>query len=270
MRGLKLCGGPGAPRTVVNVAGLAVGRDFVIIAGPCAVESEEQTLRIARLVKSAGAHMLRGGAFKPRLSPYDFQGLGDEGLRILKAAKQETGLPVVTEVMDARHIEKVSDCADVLQVGSRNMQNFTLLKELGLVDRPILLKRGMNATLEDWLNAAEYILSGGNGRVILCERGIRTFEDATRNTLDLSAIPVLKERTHLPVIVDPSHATGAARLVPPMAYAAVAAGADGLMIEVHPTPEKALSDGPQSLTFAKFADTMATLRPFIAAAGRTL
>jgi len=253
MRGLKLCGGPGAPRTVVNVAGLAVGRDFVIIAGPCAVESEEQTLRIARLVKSAGAHMLRGGAFKPRLSPYDFQGLGDEGLRILKAAKQETGLPVVTEVMDARHIEKVSDCADVLQVGSRNMQNFTLLKELGLVDRPILLKRGMNATLEDWLNAAEYILSGGNGRVILCERGIRTFETYTRNTLDLSIVPAAKEVCHLPVIVDPSHGTGRASLVHPMCLAAAAAGADGLLIEVHSHPSRAASDREQQITPEAFA-----------------
>jgi 3-deoxy-7-phosphoheptulonate synthase len=232
---------------------LAVGRDFVIIAGPCAVESEEQTLRIARLVKSAGAHMLRGGAFKPRLSPYDFQGLGDEGLRILKAAKQETGLPVVTEVMDARHIEKVSDCADVLQVGSRNMQNFTLLKELGLVDRPILLKRGMNATLEDWLNAAEYILSGGNGRVILCERGIRTFETYTRNTLDLSIVPAAKEVCHLPVIVDPSHGTGRASLVHPMCLAAAAAGADGLLIEVHSHPSRAASDREQQITPEAFA-----------------
>lgn len=238
----------------MDVGGHAIGRDFVIIAGPCAVESAEQTLEAARRVKEAGAHMLRGGAYKPRTSPRAFQGLGEEGLEILRAVREETGLPVVTEVMDARHIEQVSACADILQVGSRNMQNYALLKELGRAARPVLLKRGMSATLEEWLGAAQYILDGGNDAVILCERGIRTFETATRNTLDLSAVPAAKQRSPLPVIVDPSHGTGRADLVRPMSLAAVAAGADGLLIEVHPRPEQARSDAAQQLTPEAFGD----------------
>ncbi|MHC4861583.1 MAG: 3-deoxy-7-phosphoheptulonate synthase, partial [Planctomycetota bacterium] len=244
------------PRRTVTVGGRVVGRDFVVIAGPCAVESAEQTLEAARLVKAAGAHMLRGGAYKPRTRPQDFQGLGEEGLEILAAAREETGLPIVTEVMDARHIEKVSDCADILQVGSRNMQNFTLLRELGRADRPVLLKRGMSATLEEWLGAAEYVLAGGNSRVILCERGIRTFETATRNTLDLSIIPAVKEACPLPVIVDPSHGTGRASLVAPMSLAAVAAGANGLLVEVHPNSSRAASDRDQQITPAAFEELM--------------
>jgi 3-deoxy-7-phosphoheptulonate synthase len=246
-------GRPAPARQTVEVGGHAIGRDFVIIAGPCAVESAEQTLEAARRVKAAGGHLLRGGAFKPRTSPLDFQGLGDEGLAILKAAREETGLPVVTEVMDARDIEKVSACADLLQVGSRNMQNYTLLKELGRAERPVLLKRGMSATLEEWLGAACYILAGGNERVILCERGIRTFETSTRNTLDLSVVPALKAQSPLPVIVDPSHGTGRADLIHPMSLAAVAAGADGLLVEVHPDPSRAKSDRRQQITPEAFA-----------------
>jgi 3-deoxy-7-phosphoheptulonate synthase len=238
----------------VDVGGHAIGRDFVIIAGPCAVESAEQTLEAARRVKDAGAHMLRGGAYKPRTSPFDFQGLEEQGLEILQAVREETGLPVVTEVMDARHIEQVASSADLLQVGSRNMQNYTLLKELGRAEVPVLLKRGMSATLEEWLGAAQYILSGGNERVILCERGIRTFETCTRNTLDLSVVPAAKERSPLPVIVDPSHGTGRTDLVRPMSLAAVAAGADGLLLEVHPQPSKAKCDRQQQLTPDAFAD----------------
>jgi len=264
MKRLKLGGAAGAGRRIVEVGGLAFGRDFIIIAGPCAVESEEQTLRTARLVKEAGADMLRGGAFKPRLSPYDFQGLGAAGLKILKAAKKATGLPIVTEVMDARHIDEVSACADILQVGSRNMQNYTLLKELGNAGRPVLLKRGMNATLEEWLHAAEYILSAGNPRVILCERGIRTFETYTRNTLDLSIVPAVREISSLPVIVDPSHGTGKASLVRPMSLAAAAAGADGLLVEVHPRPAKAASDRGQQITPRAFADLVPAVRNLVA------
>jgi len=257
--------------TVVDVAGVAVGgRELVVMAGPCSVEGEEQMEASAAAVAASGAQILRGGAFKPRSSPYSFQGLGEEGLRMMRGAADRHGLKVVTEVMTESQVELVGQYTDVFQLGARNMQNFSLLKEVGRAGLPVFLKRGMSATIEEWLMSAEYILAEGNPDVILCERGIRTFEDATRNTLDLSAIPVLKERTHLPVIVDPSHATGVARLVPPMSFAAVAAGADGLMIEVHPTPETALSDGPQSLTFAKFTETMAMLQPFIAAAGRTL
>jgi 3-deoxy-7-phosphoheptulonate synthase len=232
MRGLKLArgGSPGSPRTTVRVGPLEIGRDFVLIAGPCSVEDEEQTLETARLVKRAGAHILRGGAFKPRMSPYDFQGLEEKGLRILGKAKALTGLAIVTEIMDSRHLEMVAEYSDILQVGSRNMQNYTLLKELSRAAKPVLLKRGMNATLEEWLNAAEYLLSGGNPNVILCERGIRTFETYTRNTLDLSIIPSVRENCHLPVVVDPSHGTGRASLVAPMSLAAVAAGADGVMI----------------------------------------
>lgn len=259
-------------RTVVRIApGVTVGdRRLLVIAGPCSVESEGQMIETARAVKEAGAHALRGGAFKPRTSPYAFQGLAEKGLRILRKAGDASGLPVVTEVMNPADVDLVAEYADVLQVGARNIQNFALLKRIGRSKRPILLKRGMMTTITEFLMSAEYCLSEGSRQIILCERGIRTFEDATRNTLDLSAIPVLQERTHLPIIVDPSHATGHAPYVRPMACAAVAAGADGLMIEVHPTPEKALSDGPQSLTFEKFRDVMNALRPFVEAAGRTL
>jgi 3-deoxy-7-phosphoheptulonate synthase len=239
-------------RTVVSVGEQSIGTSFTIIAGPCTVENESQTLTIAHAVKKAGANILRGGAFKPRTSPYSFQGLGPEGLEILSRARQETGLPIVTEIMDTRHIAMVSEYADMFQIGSRNMQNFTLLKEVGKADKPVLLKRGMNATLEEWINCAEYILSEGNPHVVLCERGIRTFETYTRNTLDLSIIPAVKEITHLPVIVDPSHATGRASLVERMCLAAVAAGSDGIMIEVHPDPKEALCDREQLLTLSEF------------------
>ena len=227
------------------------GGNFGLIAGPCSVESEEQVLEIAQKVKASGATFLRGGAFKPRTSPYSFQGMRGTGIEILLKAKQITGLPIVTEIMDMSQIELFED-VDVIQVGARNMQNFEMLKELGHIDKPILLKRGLSSTMEELLMSAEYIMAGGNENVILCERGIRTFETATRNTLDLSIVPLLKEKTHLPVIVDPSHATGIRELVLPMAMAATAAGADGLMIEVHNDPEHALCDGPQSLTPAQF------------------
>jgi 3-deoxy-7-phosphoheptulonate synthase len=239
-------------RTVVPVGEQSIGSGFTLIAGPCTVESKSQTLAIAHAVKKAGANILRGGAFKPRTSPYSFQGMGPEGLKILSQARQETGLPIVTEIMDTRHIEMVSEYADMFQIGSRNMQNFTLLKEVGRTNKPVLLKRGMNATLEEWINCAEYILFEGNPHVVLCERGIRTFETHTRNTLDLSIIPAVKEITHLPVIVDPSHATGRASLVERMSLAAVAAGSDGIMIEVHPNPKEALCDKEQLLTLAEF------------------
>lgn len=231
------------------------GGNFGLIAGPCSVESEEQVLEIAKKVKASGAQFLRGGAFKPRTSPYSFQGMRGTGIEILLKAKQITGLPIVTEIMDMSQIELFED-VDVIQVGARNMQNFEMLKELGRTDKPILLKRGLSSTMEELLMSAEYIMAGGNENVILCERGIRTFETATRNTLDLSIVPLLKEKSHLPVIVDPSHATGIRELVLPMAMAAAAAGADGLMIEVHNDPEHALCDGPQSLTPAQF-DTVA-------------
>jgi len=233
-----------------------IGRDFVIIAGPCAVESESQLLATARSVRDAGAHMLRGGAFKPRTSPRSFQGMGEAGLELLRKARAATGLPIVTEVMDARQLDAVLSCADILQVGSRNMQNFTLLKELGRVDRPVLLKRGMSATLEEWLGAAEYILDGGNSRVVLCERGIRTFGSTTRNTLDLAIVPLAKQRSGLPVIVDPSHATGRPDLILPMSLAAAAAGADGLLIEVHEDPPNALCDREQQITPAALGEVV--------------
>lgn len=240
--------------TVVDCSGVKVGGgNFQIIAGPCSVETEEQIVTVAKAVKEAGATLLRGGAFKPRTSPYAFQGLHADGLRLLKLAKQETGLPIVTEIMDASHLDLFDD-VDVIQVGARNMQNFELLKVLGRTRKPILLKRGLANTIQEWLMSAEYIMAGGNDQVILCERGIRTYETATRNTLDLSAVPVLHEKTHLPVVVDPSHATGVSRLVKPMALAAAACGADGLMIEVHNDPKHALCDGPQSLTPEEFAD----------------
>jgi 3-deoxy-7-phosphoheptulonate synthase len=240
------------------------------MAGPCAVENENQLLATARGVKAGGARILRGGAFKPRTSPYCFQGLKEEGLRLLDLARAETGLPVVTEVMDARHLPMVLAVADILQVGSRNMQNFTLLEEVGKCRVPVLLKRGMSATLEEYLQAAEYVLKGGNDRVILCERGIRTFEPSTRNTLDLNAIPMLKRYTHLPVIVDPSHGTGHAWMVSRMAAAAVAAGADGLLVEVHCDPSSALSDGAHSLTLEAFGQMTHELAAVAVAVGRTL
>jgi 3-deoxy-7-phosphoheptulonate synthase len=243
----------GGKATLVDVLGIQVGRDFAIIAGPCSVENEQQTLITAQKVKEAGANMLRGGAFKPRTSPYAFQGLGIKGLKILEKARKETGLPIVTEVIDPRDVLWVCEYADVLQIGARNMQNFSLLKEVGKAGKPVLLKRGMYSTMQEWLNCAEYILSEGNPDIILCERGIRTFETYTRNTLDLSMIPALKEVTHLPVIVDPSHGTGRLSLIEPMSLAAVAAGAHGLIIEVHHNPEQALSDKEQTMTPAMFA-----------------
>ena len=233
----------------VQVGDVTIGDgEIVIMAGPCAVENEAQLIEVAREIKAAGAHILRGGAFKPRTSPYSFQGLEEEGLRILAAARQETGLPVVTEIVNPRDVDLVARYADMLQIGARNMQNFTLLREVGRSQKPVLLKRGLAATVEEWLMAAEYIISSGNDQVVLCERGIRTYETGTRNTLDLSAVPAVKHYSHLPIIVDPSHGTGRWRYVTPMARAAVAAGADGLMVEVHCRPEEALSDGAQSLT----------------------
>jgi len=256
----------GQKRTTVNVSGIKVGKDFALIAGPCSVESEKQTILTAMAVKEAGANMLRGGAFKPRTSPYSFQGLGIKGLKILAKAREETGLPVVTEVIDTRDAGWVSEFADVLQIGARNMQNFSLLKEVGKIGKPVLLKRGMNSTMAEWLDCAEYILAEGNPNVILCERGIRTFETYTRNTLDLSIVPSVKEVSHLPVIVDPSHATGRQSLVEPMSLAAVAAGADGLMIEVHYNPAEALSDKEQTLTpemFSRAAKKILALRNYV-------
>ncbi|HEY66865.1 MAG: 3-deoxy-7-phosphoheptulonate synthase [Chloroflexi bacterium] len=255
----------------VTVNGIPIGgRQLIVMAGPCAVESREQLLETAHAVKEAGAHVLRGGAFKPRTSPYSFQGLGEKGLRLLAEAREETGLPVVTEVMEPQMVPLVTTYADILQVGARNMQNYALLHAVGEAQRPVLLKRGMMSTVEELLMAAEYILSHGNDRVILCERGIRTFEHYTRNTLDISAVPLIKQLSHLPVIVDPSHGTGKWELVEPVSRAAVAAGADGLIIEVHPHPEEALSDGAQSLKPARFAALMRSLRPIAAAVERTL
>jgi len=257
--------------SVVNVDGVLVGgRRLVVMAGPCAVESREGLMETARSVKAAGGHILRGGAYKPRTSPYTFQGLGEEGLKYLAEAKRETGLPIVTELMDTREASVVCEYADLVQIGARNMQNFKLLKEVGSRQKPVLLKRGMSSTVKELLLAAEYIMSEGNYDVILCERGIRTFEDATRNTLDLSVVPLIKQLSHLPVIVDPSHATGKWDLVAPMALAAVAAGADGIMVEVHPRPEEALSDGPQALLPSTFAKLMNDLGTLASAVGRTL
>lgn len=242
--------------SIIDVGGVKVGGgNFAVMAGPCSVENHQQIEEVATAVKEAGANILRGGAFKPRTSPYDFQGLKHEGIELLEHAKQQTGLPIVTEIMNPNHLP-MFEHVDLIQVGARNMQNFELLKELGRQDKPVLLKRGMASTIKEWLMSAEYIMAGGNENVILCERGIRTFETYTRNTLDLSAIPVLKELTHLPVIVDPSHATGVARYVKSMAVAAAAAGADGLMIEVHNNPSKALCDGAQSLTPQQFSEVM--------------
>jgi 3-deoxy-7-phosphoheptulonate synthase len=257
--------------TTITVGGVPIGgKQLVVMAGPCAVESRDQLLETARAVKKAGARVLRGGAFKPRTSPYSFQGLGEEGLWLLATARGETGLPIVTEVMDPQMVPLVTTYADILQIGARNMQNYALLHAVGEAQRPVLLKRGMMSTIEELLMAAEYILSHGNDRVILCERGIRTFEHYTRNTLDISAVPLLKQLSHLPVIVDPSHGTGKWELVEPVSRAAVAAGADGLIIEVHPRPEEALSDGAQSLKPDRFAALMRGLRPVAEAVGRTL
>jgi len=260
MKNLKLTSKESSARTVVSVGTVKFGEGLVVIAGPCSVENEGQMVETVRAVKEAGADMLRGGAFKPRTSPYAFQGLGLEGLKLLDKARRETGLPVVTEVLDPRDVSWVAEYADVLQIGARNMQNFSLLKEVGLVERPVLLKRGMHSTLEEWLNCAEYILSEGNSSVILCERGIRTFEKYTRNTLDLSAVPAIKELTHLPVIVDPTHSTGRVSLIGPMSEAAVAAGADGLIIEVHNDPPNALCDADQTLPPSRFSRLMRRLR----------
>ncbi len=261
MKNLKLVSRETLARTIVGVSGVEFGRDFVVIAGPCSVESEQQLLDTARAVKEAGADMLRGGAFKPHTSPYAFQGLGLQGLKILDKARQETGLPIVTEVVDPRDVSWVAEFADVLQIGTRNMQNFSLLKEVGKSGRPVLLKRGMHSTLEEWLNCAEYILSEGNPDVVLCERGIRTFETYTRNTLDLSAVPAIKELSHLPIIIDPTHSTGRISLIESMSMAAAAAGADGMIVEVHHKPENALCDADQALRPDIFANMMKRLRP---------
>ena len=253
-------------RTVITINDVKIGKDLVVIAGPCSVESEAQTIKTAQKVKEAGAHMLRGGAFKPRTSPYDFQGLGLQGLKILEKAKKETGLPIVTEVTDPRDVSWVCEYADVLQIGTRNMQNFTLLKEVGKGHKPVLLKRGMHSTLKEWLNCAEYILAEGNPDVILCERGIRTFETYTRNTLDLSIVPAAKENSHLPIIVDPSHGTGRLSLIEPMCLASIAAGADGVMVEVHFNPDEAMCDKDQAMhprSFAALMEKMRSLRSTI-------
>ncbi len=257
------------PTTVIDVKGCPIGGEsVVVVAGPCAIENEEILKETAFKVRGSGAVMLRGGAFKPRTSPYSFQGLGEDGLRILARIGEEMNMPVVTEVMDSSDIELVGNYADILQVGARNMQNFSLLKRLGQVNKPVILKRGLAATIEEWLWAAEYILAGGNSQVILCERGVRTSEPWTRNTLDLSAVALVKELSHLPVMVDPSHATGVRSLVTPMARAAIAAGADGIMVEVHPNPERALSDGDQSLTPKGFSQLMKEIEPIARAVGR--
>jgi 3-deoxy-7-phosphoheptulonate synthase len=258
-------------RTVVEIDGRKIGGEhFAMIAGPCTVESRDQTLTTARIVRDAGATLFRGGAYKPRTSPYAFQGLGQEGLRLLAEAKEETGLPIVTELMDARDLEAVLEVADVIQVGARNMQNYPLLAEIGRSGRPALIKRGLSSTLEELLMAAEYILKEGNPNVLLCERGIRTFEPAYRYTLDLTAVPVLKELSHLPVIVDPSHAAGRRALVTPLSLAAAAAGADGIIVEVHPQPEEAICDGPQALVADRFADYVEHVQRAAAVAGKAL
>jgi len=257
--------------SIIDVAGIKIGgNEIVVMAGPCAVENEEQIFKIAGQVKNAGAKILRGGAFKPRTSPYSFQGLGEQGLKFLRSAADEFKLKVVTEVMDLTQIPLVEKYADILQVGARNMYNYTFLKELGKASKPVLLKRGISATIDEWLMAAEYILSGGNQQVILCERGIRTFETSTRNTMDLSAIPVVKKKSHLPIIADPSHGTGIRDKVIPMARAAIAAGADGVMVEVHHDPDHALSDGAQSLFPEQFEQLMKEIRIIAQAIGRNI
>ena len=257
--------------TVITVNDVTIGGgEIVVMAGPCAVESEEQLLDTALSVKASGAHILRGGAFKPSTSPYSFRGLGEEGLKLLAKVHRKTGMPIITEVMSPQDVELVASYADILQVGARNMQNFTLLDEVGKIKKPVMLKRGLSATIQEWLLAAEYILAQGNEQLILCERGIRTFETYTRNTMDISSIPIIKKVSHLPVIADPSHATGKWYLVAPVALAAVAAGADGVIIEVHPNPDQALKDGAQSLTFDNFSKLMSQLAPVTKAIGRKL
>ncbi|MCL5291523.1 MAG: 3-deoxy-7-phosphoheptulonate synthase [Actinobacteria bacterium] len=257
--------------TIINVGGIKIGEGyFTVMAGPCSVESEEQVLTTARMVKEAGAAILRGGAFKPRTSPYAFQGLGRQGLEILAAAREETGLPIVTEVVDVRDVELVAEYADILQIGARNMQNFLLLTEVGRTDKPVLLKRGFSATIEEALMAAEYIVKAGDSKIILCERGIRTFETYTRNTLDISSVPLIKQLSHLPVIVDPSHASGKRDLIAPLTMAGLAAGADGAIIEVHPNPEEASCDGQQSLAFEQFDSLMGKLKKVAPAFDKSL
>lgn len=258
-------------KTIIKLNGIEIGGDRVVImAGPCSVESREQVLEAAIVVKEAGAQILRGGAFKPRTLPYSFQGLGEEGLKLLAEARDETGLPIVTEVMDPSEVELVATYADILQIGTRNMQNFPLLKSVGRTDKPVMLKRGMSATINEWLGCAEYILAEGNPDVIMCERGIRTFEQITRNTVDISAVPILHMISHLPVIIDPSHGTGTRSLVEPLAKAGIAAGADGIMVEVHPHPEEALCDGAQSLSPEEFKSFMLGIMPIISAVNRRL
>jgi 3-deoxy-7-phosphoheptulonate synthase len=258
-------------RTTIQVSGQKIGGNkIVVMAGPCAVENEEQLLSTARFLKKQGASFLRGGAYKPRSSPYSFQGLEEDGLKILALARQETGLLVVTEAVSTRSLEQIAKYADIVQIGARNMQNFNLLQEVGRSKLPVILKRGLSATIEEWLNAAEYIMNEGNYNIILCERGIRTFETYTRNTLDLSSIPAVKELSHLPVIADPSHGTGRWNLVTPMSRAAIAAGADGIIVEVHPSPKQALSDGPQSLNFDSFTSLMEDIRRIAGILGREI
>ena len=258
-------------RTTIRLGGVELGGDdFVVMAGPCTVESREQVIETARGVQRHGAHVLRGGAYKPRSSPHSFQGLGEEGLRLLREAHEESGLPVITEVMEPGAVELVAQYADVLQIGARNCQNYPLLREVGRTSTPVMLKRGPGCTVDEWIMAAEHIMAQGNGQVMLCERGIKTFENSTRNTLDLSAVPVVKQLTHLPVVVDPSHACGRAELVKPMCLAAVAAVADGVLVEVHPRPSEALCDGSQSLTIEAFAETVAAMRLVAQAVGRRL
>ena len=257
--------------TVIKVNGVSIGGDQIaVMAGPCSVESEEQMILAAHAVKDAGAQILRGGAFKPRTLPYSFQGLGKKGLELLALAREETGMPIITEVMSTEDVDLVEAYADILQIGARNMQNFSLLKKVGRTSKPVMLKRGMSATFNEWLGCAEYILSEGNPDVIMCERGIRTFEQITRNTLDISAAPILHQISHLPVIIDPSHGTGVRSLVLPMARAAIAAGADGVMVEVHPFPDSALCDGAQSLSPAEFKEVMEGIKPIITAVNRRL
>jgi 3-deoxy-7-phosphoheptulonate synthase len=271
-RPFKLAGREFHPEdTVISIGNVTIGgSELVIMAGPCAIEGEEQLMEAAKAINGAGAKVLRAGAFKPRTSPYSFQGLEEQGLQFLNEVRAKTGLLIVTEVMDQFTVEKVAECADIIQVGARNMQNYFLLRELGKIRKPVLLKRGLSATIEEWLMAAEYILSGGNYEVMLCERGIRTYEPYTRNTLDLSAVPLIKMLSHLPVIVDPSHGTGLSALVPAMSRAAVAAGADGLMIEVHPNPQEALSDGPQSLTPEQFNGLVRELKGVALSVGKLI
>ncbi len=271
-RPFKLAGREFHPEnTVIEIGKVSIGGpQLTVMAGPCAIENEEQLLQAAEAIKAGGAKVLRAGAFKPRTSPYSFQGLEQEGLNFLKDVRSKTGLLIITEVMDQFTVKEVADCADILQVGARNMQNYYLLRELGKIRKPVLLKRGLSATIEEWLMAAEYILSGGNYEVILCERGIRTFEPYTRNTLDLSAVPLVKQLSHLPIIVDPSHGTGLSGLVPAMSKAAIAAGADGLMIEVHPNPQEALSDGPQSLTPEQFQSLINELKGVALSVGKLI